>query len=67
MNSAIIVMQGMGAVMIVLGSILTLTYLARRESAANAGRGAGRFDYRTANDFEMDYRRVLAFSRLATR
>jgi hypothetical protein len=67
MNSAIMVMQGMGAILIVLGSVLTLVYLARRESAANVGRGAGRFDHRTANDFEMDYRRVLAFSRLATR
>jgi hypothetical protein len=51
-------MQVLAAAVIVAGGVLSFSQMLEREGIAS-------FTYGSANDFEIDYRRVLAFARLA--
>jgi hypothetical protein len=63
----ILVMQTLCAGVMIGGAVLTLVYLAPPASSAAKSAARARFSYNTANDFEIDFRRVLAFSRLSAR
>jgi hypothetical protein len=63
LESVIFLMQVLSVVVIVAGSVLVFSRVTRHDRAAEPRR----FDFSTANDFEIDYRRVLAFARLRTR
>jgi hypothetical protein len=51
-------MQVASALVVVAGGVLTFGQMLEHE-------GAGTLSFTNANDFEIDYRRVLAFARLA--
>lgn len=57
-ETIVFLMQVLSAVVIVAGGVLTFSHVFESESLE-----APRFD--RANDFEIDYRRVLSFARLA--
>jgi hypothetical protein len=57
-EAAVFLMQIASVLVVIAGGVLTLSYALERE-------GVAAFNYTSANDFEIDYRRVLAFARLA--
>jgi hypothetical protein len=57
-ETAVFLMQVLSAVVVIAGGVLTFSQLLETEGVAT-------FTYRGASDFEIDYRRVLAFARLA--
>jgi hypothetical protein len=57
-EAAVFLMQVLAAAVIVAGGVLSFSQMLEREGIAS-------FTYGSANDFEIDYRRVLAFARLA--
>ena len=56
-ETAVFLMQIVSAMVIVAGGVLTVTYVMECD-------GVTTFDDLGANDFEIDFRRVLAFARL---
>jgi hypothetical protein len=62
-ESMIFLMQVLSVIVMIAGSVLTFGQLTQREPQSSAER----FSMTTANDFEVDYRRVLAFARLRVR
>jgi hypothetical protein len=57
-EAAVFLMQIASALVIVAGGVLTFSQVLESDTAA-------RFNFADANDFEIDYRRVLGFARLA--
>jgi len=55
-------------VALISGGVFVLVKLARERRAAEAGKpGNPNSPFTAANDFEMDYRRVLTFAKLRVR
>ncbi len=57
-EAAVFLMQVASALVVIAGGAIVFTHLLVRD-------GAVALDYANANDFEIDYRRVLSFARLA--
>jgi hypothetical protein len=57
-EAAVFLLQVLSAVVIIAGGVLCFSQVLEREGVAS-------FNYGSANDFEIDYRRVLVFARLA--
>ena len=62
-ESIIFLMQVLSVIVMIAGSVLTFGELTQHEPQGRAER----FSVSTANDFEIDHRRVLAFARLRVR
>jgi hypothetical protein len=58
METVVFLMQVLSALVLIAGGVLTFSHVLESE-------GVTSFSYNNANDFEIDYRRVLAFARLA--
>lgn len=57
-EAAVFLMQVASALVVIAGGAIVFSHVLEREGVAT-------FDYANANDFEIDYRRVLSFARLA--
>jgi hypothetical protein len=57
-ETVVFLMQVLSALALIAGGVLTFSHVLESEGVAS-------FNYANANDFEIDYRRVLAFARLA--
>jgi hypothetical protein len=57
LETVVFLMQVASALVMVAGGVLTFSHVLERESVAPSSYGG-------AGDFEIDYRRVLAFARL---
>jgi hypothetical protein len=58
METVVFLMQVLSALAIIAGGVITVSHVLERDGVAT-------FNYGSANDFEIDYRRVLSFARLA--
>jgi hypothetical protein len=59
-ETAIFLLQVLSGVVLIAGGVLSFSQVLEKEGVAT-------FSYGSANDFEIDHRRVLAFARLAVR